>query len=388
MRSVRTSSAGRSIIPLLVLVASGCTDAVAPASRPAPTPSRPLAAIAPATIVDLGWGGTASLRSHFALDVNFQLDAAGASENETSGRLLAVWQNGSVGDLIPTYGGSIDTSESVTNAIANDRGMAGHYVGNAGFTRGIVYPAGLGGIWVSDTRRSVAYDINSNSATARYVGWIEQSVGSGVSRAFHRGVAEAAETLIPTLPGGTFNVATGINENQVMVGYSQTATGAIVAFLYGFGDASPLPLNPLVGGTSSIAWGLNNATAPIVVGYSNNAAGEVRAVMWQNGVVTAIPGNLGGANSVALDVNNNGDVVGYAMDAAGNWKPFVFRPGNPSMEALVLETRSTWGAATGISDRVGARSFVRIVGYAESPNGVDRTRPVYWDIQNGAPYTP
>lgn len=388
MRSFRTSSVGRSIAPLLVLAATACTDAVAPASRPAPTPSRPLAAIAPAPIGDLGWGGSGSLRSHFALDVSNVLEVAGASENVTTGRLLAVYQDMG-GTLLPTYGGNPDTSESVTNAIASDRGMAGHHVGLAGFTRGIVYPSfAPPGIWVSDTRQSVAYDINSNAGTARYVGWIEQSVGSGVARAFHRGVLESAETLIPTLPGGSFNVATGINENQMTTGYSQALGGAILAFLYGVGDVAPLPLNPLAGGTNSVAWSLNNAAAPLVVGYSSDAAGNIRAVQWQNGTVTAIPGSLGGANSVALDVNNVGDVVGYAMDAAGNWKPFIFRQGNPSMEALALQTRSTWGVATGISDQVGSRTFVRIVGYAEMPDGVDRTRPVFWDLQNGAPYTP
>ena len=384
MRSHRSFDAGRPIA-LLALVAGACADAVAPTPRSTPAPTRPLAAIAPATIGDLGWGGTGSLFSQFALDISNPLETAGSQEI-SDGRFFAVWSDAIGPDVNATYLGDPSISESATNAIANDRGMVGHATSDGGIIRGFVYPATGGGIWVSDTRQSVAYDINSNGAGASYVGWIEESVGSGIARAFVRGVDDATEVIIPTLFGGTYNAATGINENEQVVGYSEVSGGAVYAFLHGGGTTLPLP--PLSGGNNSVAWGLNNAASPRVVGYSDNAAGQVRAVQWVNGSVSLVPGDLGGGNSIALDVNNQGDIIGYAMDAAGNWKPFIYRQGNPSMEQLVLQSRSTWGIATGLTDRTGTRTFIRIVGYAEMPDGVDRTRPVYWDLPYDAPYTP
>lgn len=66
-----------------------------------------------------------------------------------------------------------------------------------------------------------------------------------------------------------------------------------------------------LGGSSSVAWSLNNFGT--VVGYSLDADGQWRAFRWTEEMgMVALPG-LGG-RTVALDVNNLGQVVGSSQD--------------------------------------------------------------------------
>ena len=60
---------------------------------------------------------------------------------------------------------------------------------------------------------------------------------------------------------------------------------------------------------SSVATAINNGNQ--VVGYATNDDGEYRAFLWDNGAMTDL-GTLGGDNSWALAVNDNGVVIGYS----------------------------------------------------------------------------
>jgi probable HAF family extracellular repeat protein len=66
-----------------------------------------------------------------------------------------------------------------------------------------------------------------------------------------------------------------------------------------------------------------------VVGYSNDAAGHTRAVVWQNGV----PVELGplapdfvGSLVLANDINDFGVIAGRGLDASGRIVAFIATP--------------------------------------------------------------
>src|SRR5262245_48400110 len=60
----------------------------------------------------------------------------------------------------------------------------------------------------------------------------------------------------------------------------------------------------------SMAYGINDAVQ--VVGQNPDG----RACLWQNGAVTDL-GTLGGAESIAVGINNSAQVAGYSTTSAG-----------------------------------------------------------------------
>jgi uncharacterized membrane protein len=283
-----------------------------------------------------------------------------------------------VTELSPTL-----TASGASYAIANNGSVAGfNWAGGA--ERGFFYNAAPTGGFrgyqeVDATRRSVVNDINDGGRDALYAGWIEPTAGSGIMRGFYKDLNGNAEVLIPLMAGGSWNVVTKISNTPRLVGYSEAAGGVVRAFIVNALTRTPTAQQlPLPAGCSnSVAWSLNDNATPTVVGYCDNAQGNVRAVRWVGSVVTDL-GDFGGGNSVALDVNNAGDIVGYAMNAAGDWRPFIMRAGSSTLDELAsLGTGSNWAIAASVSNRAGDGS-VRVVGYAEDPNSVDRSRPVQW----------
>jgi probable HAF family extracellular repeat protein len=81
-------------------------------------------------------------------------------------------------------------------------------------------------------------------------------------------------------------------------------------------------LGTLPGYNRSIAYGVS-AGGDVVVGESINAANQVRAFRWENGVMQDLGTLLGGDFSVAFGVSAGGNVVvGWAENAAGQLRAF------------------------------------------------------------------
>jgi len=114
---------------------------------------------------------------------------------------------------------------------------------------------------------------------------------------------------LPVAYGGS-SVATGINNQGQVVGYSDSIAGNPHAFLWEEGNMTDL--GTLGGGTSK-ANGINDRGQ--VVGYSLiPAVQEVHAVLWDAGVMTDL-GILPGYEdaSEAQGINNAGQVVGESV---------------------------------------------------------------------------
>ena len=79
-----------------------------------------------------------------------------------------------------------------------------------------------------------------------------------------------------------------------------------------------------LGGNESDAKDINDAGR--IVGYAKNAAGQDRAFLWRNGSMTDL-GTLGGTESWALAINSLGRIVGEAEDGTGNSRAFRWASG-------------------------------------------------------------
>ena len=108
--------------------------------------------------------------------------------------------------------------------------------------------------------------------------------------------------------GGMNASATGINDQNVVVGASTLAGGGNdVATTWVNGVATQLPN---LGGQASGAYAINRRGD--IAGYATTAGNvRYRAVVWRAGVARALP-DLGGKNAVATALSNKGHVVGYS----------------------------------------------------------------------------
>lgn len=108
-------------------------------------------------------------------------------------------------------------------------------------------------------------------------------------------------------------------------------------------------------GGNSLAYAINDRGQ--IVGESNVTSGEFHAFLWWEGRMTDL-GTLGGATSSAYAINEAGHVVGVSQTASGRRHAFLWRNG----EMIDLIPNSLRSTAHGIDDRG------RVVGYFMDPS--------------------
>lgn len=130
--------------------------------------------------------------------------------------------------------------------------------------------------------------------------------------------ADLASCPLPQVIGEGF-VPKALSRHGVVVGTRNVAKGVTSAFAWVDGAKSAaIELASLDGGNSE-ANAVNESA--VIVGTSS-----AHAVRWKDGVVDDL-GTLGGPSSSALDVNDRGEIVGYATTEQGNTHAFVWRDG-------------------------------------------------------------
>jgi probable HAF family extracellular repeat protein len=171
----------------------------------------------------------------------------------------------------------------------------------------------------------------------------------GVTHAF-AGTGPGQLTDLGTLPGGHNSMASGINASGVVVGTGDDANGVSHAFASGTGGG----LIQLGGGVASQGVAINNKGVVVgALGFGNvSHAFRTEA----NGTFQDLGTLNGFTASFATAVDSKGDVVGYASDASGASRAFLFTgpDGGGQMFDLtaLLSAGSGWvlTSANGIND--------------------------------------
>lgn len=142
--------------------------------------------------------------------------------------------------------------------------------------------------------------------------------------------------------GGSAN---DVTNTGLVVGFANaTQTSEPIAVKWtGAGSVSTLPLLP--GGTQSVALRANDED--MIVGWSDSTQGR-RAVLWSGKGVQNLGILSGYVLSEATGINTFGTVVGSCLKAQGR-TPFVWDAGK-GMRALPLPPRFVSGWATGVSN--------------------------------------
>ncbi len=163
---------------------------------------------------------------------------------------------------------------------------------------------------------------------------------------------------LPAFPGDLAGVALAINEAGQAAGFTVSCTGGH-ALLWQNRTATDLGS---LGGTFGVANAINNNGQ--VVGNSNLLGDTTsHAFLWQNGIMTdlgTLPGDFG---SVALGINNKGQVVGDSANEGGE-HPFLWQNGVMTDLNILIPA----GSSLFLIDANGINSRGEIAGLAFDTN--------------------
>jgi len=158
--------------------------------------------------------------------------------------------------------------------------------------------------------------INNKGQVAGYAenGVVDSTCPPGITNnridlpvVWDKGKAQA----LPTIGSDPDGVAFGINNQGQAVGYSGTCTAANEAVVWENGIATALPD---LGYPSAIAFAINSHGQ--IVGQAVNSDGTALAALWQNNTVTSLGPLLpGDVSSFATSINNRGQVVGSSFNS-------------------------------------------------------------------------
>jgi hypothetical protein len=206
---------------------------------------------------------------------------------------------------------------------------------------GLVSPAM--GAWVVTEVPTLPTWSGSTQALAINDSGVICGVGNYVSGASAQAFRYDGQTLTelpplaPAPPNYPFGYATAINRSGVVAGWSHNADGIERAVIWTGTTVTELSGPPDCAATETLrAYGINDQG--VVVGYYVSTNGFA-AAFYHNGTAHSLKpallaAGLTGERSYAKDVNNNGLVCGEANDAYGDYAFFTYDIGTGTVNVL------------------------------------------------------
>lgn len=124
----------------------------------------------------------------------------------------------------------------------------------------------------------------------------------------------------------------------------------------------------------STAVAVNNSGSVTGALHASQAGLGHRAYIWKNGAISKILNTLGGDHGAGYDINDNGDVVGESMDAAGNLRATAWLAGGNAMDL------GTLGGSASVARSINWKR--QIIGFSVNASG--QKRAFLWE--NGIMY--
>jgi len=278
-------------------------------------------------MTDLGTlGGSSSVAA--AINTSGQIVGAASTSGNTGSHAFSYTSSGGMTDL-GTFGGSYSAAAAI-NTSGQIVGWANTSAsppntGGATSPRAFSYTSG-GGMTDLGTLGGSYSSAAAINTSGQIVGSANTSGNTG-SHAFSY-TSSGGMTDLGTL-GGSYSSASGINDNDQIVGSSYTSSGNQYAFSYTSGGGM-VDLGALAGDVESYANGINNSGQ--IVGVSLGAT--ISAFIDNSGTMVNLnsliaPGS-GWDLQAATAINDNGDIVGYGQNAAGQYDAFLLTPNDLS----------------------------------------------------------
>jgi len=214
-------------------------------------------------------------------------------------------------------------------------------INNSGTVVGTTYVNGTahGTIWSG----SGATDLGANSYALAINNSGEVVGGNGEAFAAVNGQMES----LGNPSGVDWSAAYGINDAGTVVGDGQLADGSFRGIIWS--PAGSMTLLGTFGGTSSQATDVNNSGE--VVGFASVGSGYQHAFSMVDAMMTDL-GTLGGGSSYAYGINGGGEIVGYSWLANGDQHAFLYYGGTMLDLNSLIPGNSGWELlqAFGIND--------------------------------------
>lgn len=273
--------------------------------------------------------GTLGGSGSWAYDINNAGQVAGRSNTTDNSAVHATLWSGEAMTDLGALGGY---ANSIAYGINDAGSVVGRSVGTAGF---------VGTLWRDGIVLDLGLGINSTANAINNAGMVAATRLSGSPGQ----MATWTDGVISHRFQTSF-LRPGINDAGQVVGESGNQ-----AVLWSGGTATPLGTMP--GAVSSYAFAIN-ASGQVVGDSVFCGACNDRATLWQDGHAIDL-GTLGGSDSVAVDINATGLIVGSSKTTGGDYHATLWTDGaivdlNSHLDAVTADAGWVLVEANAIND--------------------------------------
>ncbi|WP_250463636.1 hypothetical protein [Microbulbifer litoralis] len=131
------------------------------------------------------------------------------------------------------------------------------------------------------------------------------------------------QSVASDIPSGTIRSSVAAISGDLVTGTFLTSNGFDHAFIWNPTSNAFLDIGVLPGGLSSTAVDLSGGAVPIIIGNMKFDDGTQRAFHWNGFGGLFDIGTLGGPNSMAVDISDNGNVIGTSQVPTGHQHVFI-----------------------------------------------------------------